>query len=259
MSTITSARGAQTISRAITVLKAVARTNDTGSRLSEVASRAGLKTSTAHRILSVLAAEGLISHDEKSKLYYLGFELYSLGNQAQQFALCNRFHATLEDIEKQTQNTVFLVIRSGYDAICVDRVEGSHPVRTVPVNVGDHRPLGIGAGSLALLAFLPPAERKAIVTANAPRYFKFNGMGPENIYALAAKARQLGYVSSKGLFHAKIHSVSLPIFDGGKVPIAAITVSTIKERMGKEIQGSTAELIRRAVLAHGVASCRAGD
>ena len=120
-------RGAQTIGRAIGLLRDVARHNERGARLSELSRDAGLNLSTTHRLLAVLAAEGLITHDASSKRYHLGIELYHLGSAAYQYTVRERFRATLEKIAHETGDTVFLLIRSGDDALCIDRVEGSYP------------------------------------------------------------------------------------------------------------------------------------
>jgi DNA-binding IclR family transcriptional regulator len=46
-------------------------------------------------------------------------------------------------------DTVFLIIRSGNDCMCVDRIEDRYPIRALTIDGGVSRPLGIGAGSLA--------------------------------------------------------------------------------------------------------------
>ena len=99
--------------------------------------------------------------------HHLGIELFLLAGAAQQFSLRNQFRTALERIASETGDTVFLLIRSGNDALCIDRVEGKFPIRTIMIDIGARRPLGIGAGSLALIAFLPDAQFEVILSANA--------------------------------------------------------------------------------------------
>ena len=160
--------GTQSVQRALTLLKAVAEHNQKGARLSPLARRVGLHVATARRLLQVLAEEGVVTYDPVTKLYHLGLELFRLGNQAQQYAIRNRFHPALLRIAQETQDTVFLLIRLGNDVLCADVIEGEYPIRTILINLGSRRPLGIGAGSLALIAFSEPEDFEQVIKANAP-------------------------------------------------------------------------------------------
>ena len=139
-----STKGVQTIFRAIAVLNEVAKNNDQGTALSSIARSVNLNISTTHRILSALKSVGFIDHDPSSKLYHIGIALYYLGSSAHQFSICNNFRDPLEIIAHNTKDTTFLLIRSGYDALCVFRAEGKFPIRTLTFDVGSRRPLGIG-------------------------------------------------------------------------------------------------------------------
>ena len=244
-------RGSQSICRAIDLLRYVAKRNENGARLSGIARDAGINVSTTHRILGILVKEGLVTYDQVSKHYHLGLELYNLGVTAYQFEIRDRFRASLERIERETEDTVFLIIRSGNDALCVDRVEGRYPVRTVLVDIGSRRPLGIGAGSLSLIAFLPEAEFEAVVLANAPRYPPYKNLTADNIRQLAVESRKVGYVVSYGLFHEKVISVGVPIFDKQQQVVAAITVSAISQRMDHERREEIYRLVKQITRAEG--------
>ncbi len=60
--------------------------------------------------------------------------------------------------------------------MCIDRVEGKFPIRTILVDVGTRRPLGIGVGSMALIAFLPEEELNAMLAKNAQRYPQYKNL-----------------------------------------------------------------------------------
>jgi DNA-binding IclR family transcriptional regulator len=226
-------KGAQSIQRAISLLWYIAKRNERGVALSKIARQSGMNVATVHRILSVLIREGLITREPFSKLYHLGFGLSLLGDAAHQYSIRNEFRALLEDIAEETGNTVFLLIRSGSDALCIDRVDGKFPIQTVPINVGDRRPLGIGAGSLALIAFLPDDQLETFLSANVSRYLKYKKMTPKDVRNLTAISKKAGYVVSKGLFHEGVTSIGIPILNRSKEVIAAITVSSINQRMDK--------------------------
>ena len=52
-------------------------------------------------------------------------------------------------------------------AVCVLREDGDYPLKTHVLLPGDRHPLGVGAGSLAILAALPDDEVDACLQANA--------------------------------------------------------------------------------------------
>jgi len=223
--------GAQSVERAVALLKIVAKYNEQGARLSEIARDTGLHSSTAHRILSIFVAEGFVTHDRISKQYHLGIELYRLGTTAHQYLIRDRFRSTIEEIERETEDTVFLLIRSGNDALCIDRVEGTYPIRTIPIEIGSRRPLGIGIASLSLIAFLPHSEFEAILSANASRYPQYKNLSVDDIRQLATESLEKGFAVSLGLFHEGITSIGIPIFDRNSSVVASIAVSAISQRM----------------------------
>ena len=145
-----------------------------------------------------------------------------------------------------------MLIRSGNDVLCIDRVEGKFPIRTVPIDVGVRRPLGIGAGSLALIAFLPDDQFEGFLSTNASRYLKYKNMTPKDVRNLAAVSRKAGYVVSKGLFHEGVTSVGIPILNRRKEVIASITVSSISQRMEKKRCQEIFRLVKKLSRLEGV-------
>lgn len=235
--------GAQSVRRTLALIRAVAKYNMRGARLSKLSRDVDLPVSTTRRILQVLAEEEFVTYDSVTKLYHLGLDLFRLGNRAQQYAIRNRFHPALERIAQETQDTVFLLIRLGNDALCADVIEGEYPIRTMLVKVGSRRPLGIGAGSLALIAFSDPEDFESVIMANGPRYSQFKGLTEKDIRALANKARKVGYVLSYGLFHKDAVSVGVPVMDEDGKVICSVTVSAIRSRMDAKRRQRIAQLV----------------
>lgn len=238
-------KGAQSVYRTISLLRSVAKHSETGARLSDIAMEVGIHVATAHRILSVLVEEGFLTYDTSTKLYGLGIELYSLGNLAHQFNIRDQYRNAIEQVAEETEDTVFLLIRSGNDVLCIDLVEGIYPIRTMTITVGARRPLGIGVGSLSLIAFLPDDQFETILSTNEHRYPQYMGLTGEKIRDLAKRSRKRGYIVSVGLFHEGVTSVGVPVYNRLGEIVAAITVATINKRMGPERQKQTAMFIRK--------------
>jgi len=237
--------GAQSIYRTISLIRIVAENNEHGSRLSQIAKIANLHTATARRILSVLVSEGLVTFDPISKLYQLGMEMVHLGSKAQQFHVLDIFRPIVEQIALETEDTVFLLVRSGYDVLCVELIEGKYPIRTIDMGKGDRYPLGSSAGSLALIAFLEEKEFDQILKANEPRYVQNHGITVAEIRALAALSQKAGYIVSKGLFLKGVTSIGIPINSKKENLAVAITVSAINKRMDNRRQKQIVQYVNK--------------
>jgi len=85
---------------------------------------------------------------------------------------------------------VFLIVRSGDDAVCADRAIGSYPVKTSVVDVGTRRPLGLGGGSLAMLTAAGRAVAALRVTAIALRMTPAREKIGQDIAARSKRAEQ---------------------------------------------------------------------
>lgn len=77
-----SPKGAQSLSRAIAVLRSVAEEAPQGVRLAELVQSTGLTKATAHRLAATLVHEGLLSYDAASRYYSLGDFFAKIGGLA---------------------------------------------------------------------------------------------------------------------------------------------------------------------------------
>jgi DNA-binding IclR family transcriptional regulator len=245
-------KGAQSIQRAALLIRIVARHNEKGTSLSNIARESRLHIATTHRILSTLDQEGLIHQDQGSKLYRLGIELFLLGNKAQEFHIRDQFRTPLERIARDSGDTVFLLIRSGNDALCLDRVEGQYPIRTIMFDIGSRRPLGIGVGGLALIAFLPKEVFKSIVEINAPRYAQYPRVTARDLTRMADISRKAGFVISRGYFYEGVTSIGVPVFNEREEVIAAVALSSISQRMDDQRCRSIFRMIKSVTQVEGV-------
>ncbi|MEV4087303.1 IclR family transcriptional regulator [Nonomuraea fuscirosea] len=222
----------QSIERAAAILEAVAAGEGHGRRLIDIAADTGLRKATAHRILGTLAQVGLVEQDERTSRFSLGLRLFSLGMAAaNRYGLADLASECMLRLAERTHDTVYLTIRSGYEAVCVDRVTGGFPIKTLSLNVGDRRPLGVGAGNLAMLAWLPDDEIRTIVAANAPQYPHFGKLDSATIMAVVEESRELGYAFNDRLILAGMRAVGVPVLGHDGRPVAALSVAAITERM----------------------------
>ena len=236
----------QSIERAAAVLRALAANGGNGNRLTDVARAVGLSKATTSRILGALVSEGFVEQDGETGLYFVGFTLFSIGNAAaERFGLASAAQPALQRLAERTGDTVYLSIRSGEEAVCIDRVEGAFPIKTLTLNVGDRRPLGVGAGSLALLAFGPDGAVDSSISANAMRYSQYSRLTTADIHELVEQARRLGYALNDQRVIPGMSAVALPVRNARGEPVAALSVAAISTRMDPERRADIVRWIAR--------------
>lgn len=224
--------GAQTISRAVRVLQLMAAHAPSGMRLVDVARDMGLERPTAHRLLKALTEESMVVQDVRTRRYSLGPMLFELGILATH--RCNLKEVSQPVVEKladETGDTAFLFLRSGHDAVCISRMQGSYPIQTPFVPLGSRQPLGVSAGGLALLAALPDSEISAVLTAVAPRLGAYGDLGVDQVLEMCARTKRMGHAVAGNHAVPGVRAIGLPVFNAARNPVAAITVAATQRRM----------------------------
>jgi DNA-binding IclR family transcriptional regulator len=224
--------GIQSIDRAVAILNSLRQAKPEGKRLAEVVIDTGLQKSTAHRILNALVKARFVDQDEDSGLFHLGPELIRLAAGAvDRYGLLEIANESMLRLAARTGDTVYLSVRSRSEAICIDRVTGSYPIRTLTLEVGDRRPLGVGAGSLALLAWLPDEEVRAIVAAEAADLHRFPQLDAVSILNSVQESRRRGYALNDQKVIAGMSAIGVPLTGRRGRPVAALSLAGITARM----------------------------
>jgi DNA-binding IclR family transcriptional regulator len=244
--------GAGMLQRSFAVIRALVEAQPDGGRVTRLAKAVGLTQGTVHRILHALIAEGMVEQDESSKLYRLSVEFFALaaqaGNPSGMRTLCRpallRLCASLGD-------TIFLLVKSSFDAVCLDICEGPFPIRSFTGDIGGRVALGVGQGSLAILAFLPEAEREEIIRFNVPRIRGYGVLDEVYLRTEIERVRQLGYAGRNSGVLDGMAGVAVPILDRTGVAVAALSVGTLAARLGDDRLPMVVELLRRQAQALG--------
>jgi len=199
-------------------------------------------------MLQRLEAEGVLERNPLSRKYQLGPLIYELGLLANpRFQLAQRCEQTLDALAERTQDTVYLSERRGNEAVCSARALGDYPIKALTLDVGIRRPLGVGAGGLAILSALAPAEADEVITAHADRYPKLSTLSAERVRAEVAQARDQGYAFLEGVVFPGTAAVGVTI--PGLADRAAISVAAISSRLDEARRIEVAsELKRQAAL-----------
>ncbi len=235
----------QSVKRALEILHILSlNASASGMRFSDLQAQTGLSKGTLHRLLKSLLNEGFVEQAVGSRVYYLGLEFLSMGARA-----ANRLdiraltQPSLERLAAATGDTVMLTIRSGTDAVCIDRREGAFPLRVLTQNVGTRRPLGVGSGSLALLAAAPDPEVENILRRNAGRLKAYPNVTEDTLRRAIADTRERGYAFNPGHILKGMYGVGVAIHLG-KQAIAALSIAANYGRMDVTRRKDLVELLK---------------
>lgn len=226
--------GAQTLRRGLSVLRLLTRIGPSGLRMGEICRRVALSKSTAIRLTRTLVDEGFVLRDRASRRYRLGPEAFAVGLAAEpSYALQRLAAPTLRALASETGDTVFFTVLHGYESICLSRDEGDFPIRNQLIKPGDCWPLGVGAGSCAMLAAFADDEVADVLARNASlRGERFPRCTDAVILRLVRDTRERGYCLQPGLVVADSWAVGVVVFDPQGQPVASISVAAIRSRLG---------------------------
>ncbi|MEG0921896.1 MAG: IclR family transcriptional regulator [Comamonas sp.] len=226
-------RGA--LHRSFLVLRALSAHQKQGVRVTHLAKEIGLTQATTHRLLQALVQEGVVEQDQQHKLYRLGLDLFSLAAQA---GTVNDLRAlarpVLLRLSASLSDTVILLVRSGFDAVCLDRIEGQFPIRTFTGDIGGRIALGVGQGSLVILAHLPDTEREEVLRYNLPRIQHYNVYDEVYLRNEMDKAQRQGYSAKTAGLLEGMAGIAVPVFDCNQNVVAALSIGTHTARLSEE-------------------------
>jgi len=236
----------QSLDRALALLDLVVASADTGLSLAPLAAAAGLSKPTAHRLLTGLRNAGLIDYNPASRLFSPAFKLYQMGQKVGgRFDVAQLAGPGMDRIAEATEDTVYLSIRSGDQAICVARRTGAFPIRTLTLEVGDSRPLGLGAGNLALLAALPDGECEQVIARNHALYRGHPNFDAQSLREYVARTRADGYALNYGLMMPEMAAIGVALHNPDGTVNAALSVAAIKTRMQADRRAQIVGLLRQ--------------
>jgi DNA-binding IclR family transcriptional regulator len=225
--------GLQTVDRAVAVMHLLGGNGAAGLRLVDVQARLKLSKPTAHRLLTSLVSHGFVEQDDATRRYRLGARLAVLAwSVPQRRPDLGRIGAiSAQRLAQLSGDTVFLMANDGLDSVCVGRETGSFPIKVLALDVGTRRPIGVGAGGIAVLATMPPDDVGRILETIEPRLKDYPLTSVQAILRLTDQARRLGYGVSDGNVVDGIGAVAVAIRDARGTAIGSIGIAAIRTRM----------------------------
>jgi len=218
------------IAKVCLLLKALA--DQSPQRLNELSAATGLNRVTTFRILEELTAEGLIAKSGSPPRYDFGPEFVAMtAATTRSLDFVEHARPSLLRLAELSGDTVLLHLRSNAESLCVDKAVGSFPIRANLLNIGSRRPLGIGGGSMALLAWVADVERTTILDitcANLKNYPNFNRKKFEDFIE---ESRRQGHVTMCDIIIDKMGAIAAPILSPNKSVHASLSIAALSDRI----------------------------
>ncbi|GAA1937338.1 IclR family transcriptional regulator [Nocardioides hwasunensis] len=223
----------QSVERAAALLRAVALATGQDGTATALAEAVGLNRTTTWRILTTLEEQRLVSRDDRSGVYSLGFGFLDLAGQAGGVALARMARVVLHELSQRAGETAALaVVRNGVltyvaevtaDAVVAagwrDREVSMHATSTGKV----------------LLAYSDAEDVRVLL--RQPRGTRLPRHTSTTITTYAALEKELaltrerGFAVCRGEFESSAWGVSAPVLDVTGRPVAVVSLWGPSERL----------------------------
>ena len=231
-------------------VRAVAQLQRSGATLSRVTQATGLTVSTSFRILRSLAEERMLRYDESARCYYIGPLAFELGLAASSQAIVqDQWRDTIDEVARQTRLTTYLMAQSDKEAVCLLCAQGFTAIRAMPMDIGQRLPLGIGAGSTAILAALDDDEVRQVVAYYEGHLDSYPGGSnqTERILQEVAETKQRGFSMTGGTAAIGLTGLGVAVLPSDGLVQLAVSVSAVTDRMDMGEARKMASMISNAI------------
>jgi IclR family acetate operon transcriptional repressor len=226
-------KSSQSGARILAALEKIAANQPIG--VSELARLLGANLAAAQRAIATLAEEGWIRMAAgKPTRWELTAHIHSVAQHAHgTHDLRRRARGPLEELWRQTGESVLLNVPDDGKFIVIDVFESPHYLRTAPP-VGLVIPPKASATAWAMLPYMPPELQETYL-----------GERPDSgLLETFSRTVELGYAVSHGDVFAGSTNIAAPIFEMNGLPNGAVLISLPNERASPEEIIRLGELVR---------------
>ncbi|GLW08883.1 IclR family transcriptional regulator [Microtetraspora sp. NBRC 13810] len=206
------------------MIGAVSAAGRNGITLRELAGRANVAVSTAHRYITSLLELGVLERDAAGA-YHLGVSLITLaGRYLEEDGLRAAARPYLTELVELSGETVHLGIRVGDQIVYVDKVESAKSVRLVS-HIGSRVPMHCTSMGKVILALLDTATTEAILAAAVQERRTPHTLTGQDLLAELDRVRRQGFAIDDEENEEGVRCVGVPILNTEGSPVAAFSVS----------------------------------
>lgn len=222
--------GAQSVARAMAVLKAFDDTHPTWT-LGDLSEKVGLNKTTTHRLLAALENEGLVMRSAVSGAYCLGLALVALGGSAlRSNDLRLACRAELETLAQTTGETAMLEVLYRRQTLVLDEVS-SRTLAGLSHDIGVRLPLHATSTGKLLLAYRSPSEIEELLRLPLPALTPNTITDPDCLRQALTQIRRQGYATAVEELEVSFVAVAAPVYTANRTVAAALSVGGPTLRM----------------------------
>ena len=226
--------GVQSVDRALSIIETLAE-DDEGYRLSDLAIRTGLSTSTVHRLLATLENRRFVQFDRSQSKWHVGARCFTVGAT---FARRRNFAAQaiayLRKLRDLTRETANLAVVDDEFIVVLTRMESREIMRSLTRLGGRVAMVASGVGK-AVLATYSNEDVSAIIHHHGmPRLTEKSIVRPGELFKELEKIRRQGYAVDDEEACMGLRCVAAVVYNDCAEPLAAISVSGMTGRLTDE-------------------------
>jgi DNA-binding IclR family transcriptional regulator len=230
------------VERAVDLLFLIARSGEVS--LTELARSIGSSGSAVHRIMTALKKKGLVEQAVENGPYSLSWSILELSTKlltdSDLRATALPFMRRLRD---ETQETVTLNVRSGFQRVCVEQLGSAHEVRWWQ-EVGSVSPLYAGPTGKVILAYFSEEELDDYLrTVPLEQLTPYTTVDVGEFRAELTQIRAAGYAVGNQDRVLGVSGISAPVFDAAGHASATLAVAGPAERCSEGRLESWAPLL----------------
>ena len=225
----------QSLVRALRLLELLAEDDD-GYRLVDLAQRAGLSTSTTHRLLTTLEQKRFVQFDREANLWHVGVQSFAVGAAfGRRRNIATIALPIMRRLRDQTGETVNLGLAEQGDVLFVSQVESREVMRAMG-RPGGRLPLACTAMGQAILAAMPETQVSAYLQKHGlPRLTPNSIARPGKLHEALEEVRRTGYAVDHEENAAGLRCVAAVVCNESTEPVAAISIAgpTVRLTLGR--------------------------
>ncbi len=205
-----------------------------GVSLQKVSEGTGFNKSSIHRILSTFEDSGYVAQLRSGKEYRLTMKLVHLGHAALNSDVSGIVKPFLSQLLTDVNETVNFLSFDADHIIFKDKFEPENASFRTRTYVGLHSPMYCSAAGKCYLAFSSDTVREAYWQRNSSTMKALTEntiLDKTEFFNVLDEIKERGYALDDEENEAGISCVALPIFDKNKVPVYAVSVSSLTPKM----------------------------
>jgi len=226
--------GVQSVNRALTLIETLAE-DDEGYRLTDLAVRTGLSTSTVHRLLTTLEKRRFVQFDRSEAKWHIGARSFAVGST---FARRRNFVAHsmpyLRKLRDLTRETANLAVVDDETIIVLTRMESREIMRSLTKVGGRVAMVPSGVGKAVLATYSDEDVNAIIHRQGMPRLTEKSTVRPGELFKALQLVRQRGYAVDDEEARMGLRCIAAVVYNDCSEPLAAISVSGMTSRVTDE-------------------------